>query len=97
MDPFDRVYERIGAAEVLARLAEEAAELSNAALRLRRVLVKEHPDAMRVGKAMAHLYEEIADMQNCLTVLDVSGQLDKGDIERLRAVKMDLWVRELEE
>ena len=95
VNPFETVYEKLGAPEVLTQLAEEAAELAQAALKLRRTLVKVNPTPMDVGKAMANLYEEIADVQNSLSVLDARGQLDKGDIERLREFKMTRWVKRL--
>ena len=95
MNPFEAVYDRLGAPEVLTQLAEEAAELAQAALKLRRALVKTNPTPQGVGKAMANLYEEIADVQNSLSVLDARGQLDKGDIERLREAKMNRWVTRL--
>ena len=95
MNPFETVYDKLGAPEVLTQLAQDAAELAQAALKLRRALVKTNPTPKGVGEAMADLYEEIADVQNSLSVLDASGQLDKGDIERLRKFKMDRWVKEL--
>ena len=95
MNPFEIVYNTIGAPEALTQLAEEAAELAQAALKLRRALVKTNPTPQGVGKAMANLYEEIADVQNCLSVIDARGQLDKGDIERLREAKMTRWITRL--
>ena len=95
MNPFETVYEKLGAPEVLTQLAEDAAKLTQAALKLRRTLVKTNPTPIGVGKAMADLYEGIADVQNSLSVLDASGHLNKGDIERLREAKMAHWVKRL--
>lgn len=57
---------KLGLCEVLAQLAEEAAELSQAALKLRRALDGTNPTPIDYGTAEAHLYEELADVLLCM-------------------------------
>lgn len=51
--------------EVLAQLAEEAAELAQAALKLRRVLDGTNPTPLSESKARAALAEERTDVSLC--------------------------------
>ena len=51
--------------EILAQLAEEAAELSHAALKLRRALDGTNPTPMTAEEARLSLLEEIADVIVC--------------------------------
>lgn len=56
--------------EILAQLAEECAELSQAALKLRRVLDKTNPTPVTEQEARNQLIEEISDVVCCLSELD---------------------------
>lgn len=96
MNPFKAAHDKLGWPGTLLQLAKDAADLSKAAFELRGVLASNY-EPQRMGKAMAKLYEKIGDLQNCLTVLDAYGQVDKGDIERLREFKMDRWLERLKE
>lgn len=60
---------KLGMCEVLAQLAEEAAELSQAALKLRRCLDGTNPTPVDFGDAEAHLYEELADVLLCMDAI----------------------------
>lgn len=51
--------------EILAQLAEEAAELAQAALKLRRVLDGTNPTPVTEGAARNDLVEEYGDVLNC--------------------------------
>lgn len=57
------ITERIPVCELLAGLAEEAAELAQAALKLRRVYDGTNPTPMKEEDAIERFYEEIADVQ----------------------------------
>lgn len=63
------IWEKLGKAEILCQLAEEAAELSQAALKLRRALTQKNPTPVTVEEAEEHLLEEFADVNVCLDVL----------------------------
>ena len=56
--------------ELLCQLAEEGAELSKAALKLRRVIDGTNPTPVKFEEAMDNLREEIADVMLCLRMLD---------------------------
>lgn len=52
--------------EILAQLAEEASELAQAALKLRRALDGTSPTPVGANEATANLFEELADIQVCI-------------------------------
>lgn len=59
------MIEKIGKAAMLEQMAEEAAELSQAALKLARVLRGENPTPVTEEKAWKHLVEEYTDVFQC--------------------------------
>lgn len=59
------MIEKIGKAAMLEQLAEEAAELSQAALKLARVLRGENPTPVTEEEAWKHLVEEYTDVYQC--------------------------------
>lgn len=81
--------------ELLAQLAEEAAELSQAALKLRRAMTGYNPTPVTVDDAVANLIEEVADVNSVLSFL-----LSDGDIaerEEIKQRKHKRWLNRLEE
>ncbi len=60
-------------AELLAQLAEEAAELSQAALKLRRALSGDNPTPVGVEEATARILEEAADTYLCFRLAVAPG------------------------
>lgn len=67
-----KIKDRIPVVERLAGLAEECAELAQAALKLRRVYDKTNPTPVSEEDAIEHLYEEVADMSLYLNLLDIN-------------------------
>ena len=63
------VREQLPDTELLAQLAEEAAELGQAALKLRRVIDGRNPTPVSLSVAHANFEEEIADVLLCLETL----------------------------
>lgn len=55
--------------EILAQLAEEASELAQAALKLRRALDDTNPTPKSVAECEANLMEELADVTNAIDAL----------------------------
>lgn len=55
--------------EILAQLAEEASELAQAALKLRRALDGTNPTPKSVAECEANLLEEFADISNAVNAL----------------------------
>lgn len=70
--------------ELLCQLAEEAAELGKAALKLRRVTEGSNPTPVTYDDALSALYEETADVLLCLHLagVDVDGPFVKDTMER---------------
>ena len=64
------VVDRATESEVLAQLAEEAAELAQAALKLRRALGGPNPTRVSVEEAREALIEEAADVDLCMDLLE---------------------------
>ena len=65
----EKIKQHIPQDELLAQLAEECAELSQAALKLRRALTGINPTPVTAEEARANLVEEIADILNVSDLL----------------------------
>ena len=91
--------------EILAQLAEEASELAQAALKLRRALDGTNPTPKSVAECEANLTEEIADVTNAIDALFDSwfGDDFKSENELWKAeqeienAKYKRWLSRLEE
>ncbi|MCC8063705.1 MAG: hypothetical protein LIO70_01305 [Clostridiales bacterium] len=82
-------------AEILAQLAEEAAELAQAALKLRRVLDGTNPTPVTAIDAKAQLREEFADVLNCIEPILTAG--DALMLPTIQDAKRERWLKRLEE
>lgn len=78
--------------EVLAQLAEESAELAQAALKYRRLICAKNPTGTTLSSAVDNLIEETADVLNCLEVL---GLAKLEDVSRIKYEKRKRWVKRL--
>jgi NTP pyrophosphatase (non-canonical NTP hydrolase) len=76
--------------ELLAQLAEEAAELAQAALKLRRALDNVNPTPVKPSDALEDLKEEVADVCLILHVLQID--TDSHEHKDTRAIKLQRWV-----
>lgn len=81
--------------ELLAMLAEEAAELSQAALKLRRVLDGSNPTPVGYQLAKKRLIEEAADVE--LSMRMIHALDDRREIEVIKADKYMRWMSRLKE
>ena len=90
---FKGINTMLGCCELLAGLAEEAAELAQAALKMRRTLDKSNPTPMTTGDASRNLNEEFADVLLCAAVLE----FDREEIARIVREKAARWSTRLEE
>lgn len=80
--------------ELLAQLAEECAELSQAALKLRRALTGINPTPVTADEARWNLVEEVADVYNVLgLLLDAE---DNAEIYSIIRRKKARWLNRLE-
>ena len=88
------IREKLSTEELLCQLAEECAELSQAALKLRRAIQKENPTPVSINDAGEHLIEEIADVRLVVKVLEY----DTFDLvyQNIMRHKLKRWVRRLE-
>jgi NTP pyrophosphatase (non-canonical NTP hydrolase) len=82
--------------ELLAQLAEEASELSHAALKLRRCLDGTNPSRVPKEDAWKQLFEEIADVWLSLKALglDTDSMLER--YRDIQAKKVYRWADSLE-
>ena len=63
------IIPKIGLPATLEQLAEEAAELSQAALKVARMIRGENPTPVGYCEAVDNLKEEVGDVRLCLQVL----------------------------
>ena len=77
--------------ELLAGLAEECAELAQAALKLRRAYDKTNPTPVGEEDAYDDLLEEIADVELYLDQISINRQR----IEEIKGVKAYRWLKRL--
>ena len=87
------IKERLPLIELLCGLAEEASELSQAALKLRRVFDGTNPTPVTEEQAIERLYEEIADTFLYIRQIDINFQ----NVENIIAEKKRRWEKRLEE
>ena len=90
MELVEEIRDKVGEAELLAQLAEEAAELSQAALKLRRKLVGKNPTPKTELELRANLDEGLADVAVCVSVLGLDTKWE------LMQKKICRWAERLE-
>jgi NTP pyrophosphatase (non-canonical NTP hydrolase) len=91
-----KICEHLDAPELLAQLAEEAGELTRAALKLRRAMTHTNPTPCPASKALSDLLEEIADVLNCLDAVEYSLELDRDLALQIMERKRTRWIKRLE-
>ncbi|MBO5953469.1 MAG: hypothetical protein J6Q53_05055 [Oscillospiraceae bacterium] len=97
MSDFDYIREKLPYEELLCQLAEEGAELSHAALKLRRVLDGTNPTPVTYEEATANLFEEIADILNILTALQLVEKHHAVQYAQISMQKSCRWCERLKE
>lgn len=95
MSNLDFVMKRIPYAEALAQLAEEASELAQAALKMRRVIDGTNPTPVSLEAALAVLVEETADVELCLLILGMDEFMP--EIQETAKAKLKRWASRLQE
>ena len=96
MTNIDTIREHLSQAELLAQLAEEAAELGKAALKLRRAYTGCNPTPVTSCEAFANLLEELADVYTCVHVLGIDTCENLSQVQRIMLGKMERWAGRLE-
>lgn len=90
------IKEKLPTPELLAQLAEEAAELGHAALKLRRVYDGTNPTPTNLLNALANLHEEIADVQLLLEVLELDAPRHQEHRAGIKKEKAARWTDRLQ-
>ena len=91
----DVIRERLSDPELLANLAEEAAELAQAALKMRRVMDGSNPTPVTFQEAHEKLLEEITDVENLVAALLYNTPTAVKARADLRAEKLERWAGRL--
>ncbi len=81
--------------ELLCQLAEESAELAQAALKERRALEDDNPTPISYAEARSNLIEEVADVFVCLS--ELFELHDWEEVANIREEKENRWLRRLSE
>ena len=97
MTPIDTVREYLDQDELLAQLAEEAAELAQAALKLRRAYTGINPTPVTRRAAYNALLEELADVYVCIHAMRLDNCETLSMVQRVANEKMARWAARLEE
>jgi NTP pyrophosphatase (non-canonical NTP hydrolase) len=87
----DYIKESLNTEELLCQLAEEAAELSQAALKLRRVITRINPAPIGAVQANTNLNEEVADVDLCLDLLGFRSDTYRDLAEQIKESKIRRW------
>lgn len=95
--PIEEIRDFIPLDELLCQLAEEASELAQAALKMRRTLINGNPTPVTRRQAEDMLLEEIADVKLCLHVGGFEKVRDKIQVNRIISSKAERWLKRLQE
>lgn len=91
MTDIEHIAAFLTAHEKWGQLAEEASELSQAALKMQRLFMPTNKPRKTYAECVDNVYEEIADILVCLDVLGISHSAD--EINRIRREKEQRWAR----
>lgn len=95
MDDIEYIESHLCRSEILAQLAEESAELAQAALKLRRAMDDVNPTPVTEAEAWENLIKEYADVSLCLGILLTNQDAVRAfSISREKAAR---WRKRLEE
>lgn len=89
------IYEEIGEPAALELVAEEAAELAQACLKLSRILRGENPTPVPKALAVEKVMEEAADVQTALDVLSSAQWYDEDKVMHIQWKKSERWKERL--
>ncbi len=95
MEYIHGIKEHLSFNELCAGLAEEATELAQAALKLRRSLDMTNPTPVSPADAYGNLTEEVADVLLCLQAMGFD--VGKQDVQDMQNRKVKRWLGRLQE
>lgn len=90
------IISAIGIPAVLEQLAEESAELAQAALKLSRKLRNENPTPKSQDECLQDLLEEMADVKLCMEVFEEKNYYP-DEIEQIMQQKRKRWEKRISE
>ena len=90
------IHNELGIEELLCQLAEECAELTQAALKLRRAYTSKNPTPVTIEQAVVGLLEEIADVRLCTETL-LLNEDDESEIKATIDYKTERWANRIRE
>ena len=93
----DEIMGMVSQPEILAQMAEEAAELGKACLKLRRAITKDNPTPVSEEEAVKQLAEEWSDLMLCKDALDKAYRPEPGAMIEIMERKAARWVERLRE
>ena len=76
MTDLEYIAENLSDEDILCQIAEEAAELAQAALKLRRAITKTNPTPVTVDEALENLLEEYGDVVGAFWVYAVKNKAE---------------------
>ena len=89
------IYEEVGEPAALELVAEEAAELAQACLKLSRILRGENPTPVPEVLAAEKVMEEAADVQTALSVLSSAQRYNEDKVIYIQWKKSERWKERL--
>lgn len=92
----DTIRKTIKSGDMLNLIAEEAAELAQAALKLRRATEATNPTPVSVIEAHDALLEEVADVINALDVWGINLHPSDKSVRHIANEKLQRWANRLE-
>lgn len=100
MTDLEYIAENLSDEDILCQIAEEAAELAQAALKLRRAITQTNPTPVTVGNAVDNLFEEYGDTVGSFLVWAKKNNLDNEIYETSNEniySKFDRWADRIKE
>lgn len=99
-DKLKYIADTLGTEEILIQLGEEASELSQAALKLRRCINGKNPTPKTYNECIENIFEEISDVDICIVTLMELLPEEKVvntiiNEVRIRNDKINRWVERL--
>lgn len=100
MNNLEYIAANLSEEDILCQIAEEAAELAQAALKLRRAISQTNPTPVTVGEAVDNLFEEYSDTVGAFRVWAKKNNLDNEMYEMPNKniySKFDRWAERIKE
>lgn len=100
MNNLEYIAANLSEEDILCQIAEEAAELTQAALKLRRAISQTYPAPITVGEAVDNLFEEYGDTVGSFRVWAKKNNLDIEIYETSNEniySKFDRWADRIKE